>query len=896
MANEVAIRLAVKGEDATAAFDRFKQSGTAAFTAVGDVSDKTTQRLTSSLARAQRDAEAATKAVADAQAKISAITPPSPVQQRIDTSVSSVSGTSARESADAFRELLAEQDRYAAQASKLRALIDPLGAAQARYNQELAEARQLVDAGVLSASELAQRQSQLQAALDRTTASLNEQSRAYNLNADANAHMQAFLAAQAEEQRKASAAAGEFEQMVARVSERVDPSAVVLGRLTTELNEAKLAFDKGRLSAELFEQEQARIVGAVGQVYGPQQKFSDAMRHGSDEAGRYSTAQIVLQSAVRKTTDQWAAGAPIATIFAEHVSTAAEVMTLYAQEARLAGAEQEGATSKFAQFAGFLGGPWGIALTAGAAILAPMIGHLLSSGEAAKKAAEGLEEFRKRQSDIGSFIDATTGKLIEQNKTLIRNAVLTRQAAIDENNKGVKAGTAGAFAAANQAARGGVTGSLANSALALGGANALPLDPEIQTAIRVANGDAVRLDAALSVIAQRRPDLKATIQTVSDAAGQAIILARENRKLAGEIDLLNGKTTVQTKVTSGLIEKQVALATATTPLERARAAYALVTERGAAAEKAGGQALVDFRRDLTAAKVAVNAAEAAQKAATEATRGHKKELTAAAVEARKYAEEQERITANIYKMVGQAQLGLYDLQKGLNASITKGLDAAGISNVVDDRDAYVERQKAYRDTLLAQQKSDITSLAGFYQNAFNGGSGSIWSAFKAEGEKVIAQLLAKWTLSQFAGASGGLLLGGLGKLLGIASTGSKALIGSTFDPYSGVGVDLGVHNAAGTPRFSGGMTWLNENGPEIVDLPGGSRIYPASASRRMMANDNAPSGGHTIIVNANDAVLAETVRGWVSDGIQIASTQGAAGGAELARRNTARAAKYQIRR
>lgn len=46
------------------------------------------------------------------------------------------------------------------------------------------------------------------------------------------------------------------------------------------------------------------------------------------------------------------------------------------------------------------------------------------------------------------------------------------------------------------------------------------------------------------------------------------------------------------------------------------------------------------------------------------------------------------------------------------------------------------------------------------------------------------------------------------------------------------------HHASGTRNFTGGRTWVGEAGPEIVDLPAGSRIYSNSESRRMSGGDN----------------------------------------------------------
>jgi len=51
------------------------------------------------------------------------------------------------------------------------------------------------------------------------------------------------------------------------------------------------------------------------------------------------------------------------------------------------------------------------------------------------------------------------------------------------------------------------------------------------------------------------------------------------------------------------------------------------------------------------------------------------------------------------------------------------------------------------------------------------------------------------------------------------------------------------NNALGTNFWRGGKTWLHEVGPEIVDLPMGTRIYPTETSERMM---NASMGNNAI--------------------------------------------------
>jgi hypothetical protein len=93
-------------------------------------------------------------------------------------------------------------------------------------------------------------------------------------------------------------------------------------------------------------------------------------------------------------------------------------------------------------------------------------------------------------------------------------------------------------------------------------------------------------------------------------------------------------------------------------------------------------------------------------------------------------------------------------------------------------------------------------------------------------------------------------LGGIGGLIGKLIGGGSGLgsIGGSGFNVGSIDTDIGFsfgHNAAGTQNWSGGATWVNENGPEIADLPSGTRIYPASETRRMLAaaaNDRGSSG------------------------------------------------------
>lgn len=76
-----------------------------------------------------------------------------------------------------------------------------------------------------------------------------------------------------------------------------------------------------------------------------------------------------------------------------------------------------------------------------------------------------------------------------------------------------------------------------------------------------------------------------------------------------------------------------------------------------------------------------------------------------------------------------------------------------------------------------------------------------------------------------------------------------------YDAASGRYYDLKTgnyifgHNAGGTDAWRGGLTWLGEAGPELVDLPQGSRVYSNQESRNI--------GGDTFYISIDAASVKE---------------------------------------
>lgn len=76
----------------------------------------------------------------------------------------------------------------------------------------------------------------------------------------------------------------------------------------------------------------------------------------------------------------------------------------------------------------------------------------------------------------------------------------------------------------------------------------------------------------------------------------------------------------------------------------------------------------------------------------------------------------------------------------------------------------------------------------------------------------------------------------------------------------GAGITGLDHNATGTTSFAGGWTEINERGGEIVDLPSGSRIYPAQTTERIIRDEIGSSTGSApanISISGNTFVVRE---------------------------------------
>jgi hypothetical protein len=155
----VSIRMGITGEaDVTRAFNQVAQAGEGA-----------SRRLGRALERDLADAEAGQLRVARTMAKINAIMPQTAMQLRVDGAAGTGFGEyegSARRSAAAMAALFAEQAKVEAGAKALLASIDPVVAAQQRYDAEMERARTLISKGAISLDDYCAKLRQEEAALE----------------------------------------------------------------------------------------------------------------------------------------------------------------------------------------------------------------------------------------------------------------------------------------------------------------------------------------------------------------------------------------------------------------------------------------------------------------------------------------------------------------------------------------------------------------------------------------------------------------------------------------------------------------------------------------------------------------------------------------------------------
>jgi len=713
----------------------------------------------------------------------------------------------------------------------------------------------------------------------------------------------------------------EQEKTANAVRAAIDPLWAAEKRYADELARLDALQKNGTLDQDLYR----KAVVAAGHEY-------DAAKAKLTQMGgafeRSSVQGMMLRSAVSNAASSLASGLPLMTIASEQgIELAAAIG---------AGGAKEGATGAFAKMAAIMSGPWGLAIQFGVGLLAAFGPKLFETGEAAKEAEKQLKAFEDRQSDMGRFIDANTGKLKEQARQLAIIAQMTLPGQIAS-----QAGTTQGYVnMAFYTARQRLSGSPGNDSL-LGRI-------EFDKAIKDSGSNSAVLARNLDEVAKRFPEFRKAADQVSAYAGQAAEAAGKIQEMQGHQRELNTALAGGTVVTSAMIRRQVDLATAQDGVAAARAKLNDLLEKGSAIDSMvegpeKKKALEQYRIELTAANVELHKAEDAKKANAKADRDAARDARAAARELETLTEHMNRFNLQPFneQMSKLFEKGLTDewssvvkdladQQKDRLAplSFTVGADvdqrnALAISKLeletvgmsADKRQILIDRlvtqQRLQRegvdlesenarnilDGVEAQDKmnavlkaandnlEEMRSLGGeIIDSLFNPQNWNSWGSLgKTALHEIEAELLKLAAINPLKNLlTGGSLptlvsaLGGLGNLFGGSKLPTSAYSGGTGGSFFSVG-----HNAGGTEYWSGGATWVAENGPEIIDLPRGSRVTPASQSSRMLAaaNDRAPN---VFQFDLRGAVMTEDLLAQMNAMAAAAATRGAQGGAALA--------------
>jgi hypothetical protein len=215
----------------------------------------------------------------------------------------------------------------------------------------------------------------------------------------------------AQEQQRLAAAARE----VAEASRR---AATANGGFDASLSRAtKSAFEfanaQDRASREMFEQIALldRVQRELNQTASATNAAAAATQRNAVVSGQARQGMQQLGFQIGDIATMYSLGAKPAQIFASQIGQVTQAIQL-----------MSGSTSRLANF---LGGPWGIALTAATIVTAPFVAKLFEAEEATELAKTGADNLAAAQSVLGGVFDEVSGKLKTQNELLILNARLT---------------------------------------------------------------------------------------------------------------------------------------------------------------------------------------------------------------------------------------------------------------------------------------------------------------------------------------------------------------------------------------------------------------------------------------------------------------------------------------
>lgn len=228
--------------------------------------------------------------------------------------------------------------------------------------------------------------------------------------------------------------------------------------------------------------------------------------------------------------------------------------------------------------------------------------------------------------------------------------------------------------------------------------------------------------------------------------------------------------------------------------------------------------------------------------------------------------------------------------KGLGVSADSAEGAQLIANQATLEDIYqqIERQRRAWDEIRGFGTEFADTVL----------SPSTWEDWGEGGRRILDMLKSEFIKLALLNPlknmiNGDKALPTLGSIMGLFAGGGGVPVPDNSSAYAAFAASL-PRSAAGTHHSSGGAMLLGEFGPEMAWLPRGSQVSTANDTRRLLAGNDRGPKAPTINIYADRAVLADEVRGWVQQGVSMAASQGAAGGAQIAEAENVAAASRRL--
>jgi hypothetical protein len=511
--------------------------------------------------------------------------------------------------------------------------------------------------------------------------------------------------------------------------------------------------------------------------------MSGSLKQISNSSGNTNAAQLILQSVLRRTTDQFAAGAPLATIFAEHIGALAEA-------GELAG----GAMGSLGEL---LEGPLGFALSAAASVAAVLASKFFEGADSADKLGDKNLALEEALTKAKYATDAATQSIAaynaEQQHAIETDSLAAQVALRLAENRLKEARSNIASIQADIAKQRGIQPTITNG---IGGNPSLAADASLlnenQKRAEVLDQTMRNLQIEVGKVgAASAADPIKRINTQFDHMRDvAIRAAQGNDALAKGITLTLGTIEKQREVAleaekalhrhgrsaDAVAEANAKLATATDEVGRAEARVELVRARRDKLTPAVYQA------ELTAALGAVNAARKHEEAV-------KKDTAALA----KFNEENNKLVLGLIRSNAELGRGLLPDAGKEFKEITDEIAKAQHENV--------QEQGAAIEALQRKQEQGIRTLSGLYYDLFSGGTKSLWKDFERLGLEALAKIAAAKTFAALAS-------------FGADHAGDGGILGA----LASVAKSVGGARAMGGPVSAGGLYLVGERGPELLQM------------------------------------------------------------------------------